>query len=135
MKDRSPVFIALADLLLCVLSVVIVAVAPTHAHIDGVKQPASFLISADWPTNRDVDIDLWTIGPSGKPVMYAAREVGCAALDRDSRGALDGVVTLADGSQTQVQSYKETTSLRCIEPGRWTVAVMFYSDHGSPAPV
>jgi hypothetical protein len=33
--DRSPMWIGLADLLLCILSVVIVAVAPTKAKVDG----------------------------------------------------------------------------------------------------
>lgn len=129
MRDRSAIWIGLADLLLCVLSVVIVAVAPTKAKVDGVKSRASFLISADWPVERDNDVDLWVVGPSGKPIMYAAREVGCGFLDHDSRGSIDGQVTLADGSRTYVQSYKETTTLRCIEPGRWTISVMLYSSH------
>ena len=40
-------WIGLADLLLCILSVVIVAVAPTKARVDGVKPKAEFLITAD----------------------------------------------------------------------------------------
>jgi hypothetical protein len=47
--DRSPMWIGLADLLLCILSVVIVAVAPTKAKVEGVKPNAEFLITADWP--------------------------------------------------------------------------------------
>ena len=40
--DRSSIWIGLADLLLCILSVVIVAVAPTKAKVDGLKPKGSF---------------------------------------------------------------------------------------------
>jgi hypothetical protein len=71
--DRSPMWIGLADLLLCILSVVIVAVAPTKAKVDGVKPKAEFLITADWPVALDSDVDLWLVGPDKKPVFYRSR--------------------------------------------------------------
>jgi len=40
--DRSPMWIGLADLLLCILSVVIVAVAPTKAKVDGSSRRRNF---------------------------------------------------------------------------------------------
>jgi len=46
MRDRSSIWIGLADLLLCIVSVVIVAVAPTHAKTDGIRPKAEYLISA-----------------------------------------------------------------------------------------
>ena len=52
-------WIGLADLMLCILSVVIVAVAPTKAKVDGVKPKAEFLITADWKVELDSDVDLW----------------------------------------------------------------------------
>src|ERR1700722_5754630 len=71
--DRSPMWIGLADLLLCILSVVIVAVAPTKAKVDGIKPKAEFLITADWPVALDSDVDLWLVGPDKKPVFWGAR--------------------------------------------------------------
>jgi hypothetical protein len=126
--DRSPIWIGLADLLLCILSVVIVAVAPTKAKVDGVKPKAEFLITADWKVELDSDVDLWLVGPEKKPIFYGSREVGCASLDRDSLGFSTSVITLADGSVAQAESNKETTTLRCIEPGRYDVGVNLYSD-------
>jgi hypothetical protein len=126
--DRSPVWIGLADLLLCILSVVIVAVAPTKAKVDGVKPKAEFLITADWKVGLDSDVDLWVVGPSKKPVFYGSRQVGCASLDHDSLGFSTSMITLADGSSVRADSNKETTTLRCIEPGRWDVGVNLYSD-------
>jgi hypothetical protein len=121
-------WIGLADLLLCILSVVIVAVAPTKAKVDGVKPKAEFLITADWKVELDSDVDLWVVGPSHKPTFYGSRQVGCASLDRDSLGYSTSLITLADGSVAQAESNKETTTLRCIEPGHWDVGVNLYSD-------
>jgi hypothetical protein len=126
-RDRSPIWIGIADLLLCVVSVVIVAVAPVKAKTDGVKN-ARQLITADWPVALDSDVDLWVVGPSHKPTFYGSRANGCAALDRDTLGYSTSLITLQDGSVVQQESNKETTSLRCIEPGRWDVGVNLYSD-------
>jgi hypothetical protein len=46
MRDRSPIWIGIADLLLCVLSVVIVTVAPTKAKLTGSSRAPS--ISSLW---------------------------------------------------------------------------------------
>jgi hypothetical protein len=126
--DRSPMWIGLADLLLCILAVVIVAVAPTKARVDGVKPKAEFLITADWPVTLDSDVDLWLVGPDKKPVFYGAREAGCASLDRDSLGYSTSQITLADGSMAQSESNKETATIRCIAPGHYDIGVNLYSD-------
>ena len=126
--DRSPMWIGLADLLLCILAVVIVAVAPTKAKVDGVKPKAEFLITADWPVALDSDVDLWLVGPEKKPVFYEAREAGCVSLDRDSLGYSTSQITLADGSMAQSESNKETATIRCIAPGHYDIGVNLYSD-------
>ena len=129
MRDRSPIWIGIADLLLCVVCVVIVAVAPTKAKTDGVKPKAEFLVQLDWDINRDIDLDLWVVGPTKKPVFYGSRQVGCAELDRDSLGFSTSMVRLDDGTKVRARAYVETTTLRCIEPGHWDVAVNRFSDH------
>jgi hypothetical protein len=127
MRDRSSIWIGLADLLLCVLSVVIVAVAPKTPPQAGVQEKAEYLLSAEWSVDVDADADIWLIPPSKKPVSYASRDVGCAKLDSDYRGFMDEIVTLADGSTVKVPSAKETISLRCIEPGHYDLGVNLYA--------
>ena len=126
--DRSPIWIGLADLLLCILSVVIVAVAPAKVKVDGLKPKAEFLITADWRVELDSDVDLWIVGPEKKPVFYGSREAGCASLDRDSLGYSTARIPLVDGSTAQSELNKETISIRCIAPGRYDVGVNLYSD-------
>ena len=125
--DRSPIWIGLADLLLCIVSVVIVAVAPVKAKNDGVKPKAEYLITMESSVDIDADPDLWVVLPTRKPVFYGSREVGCATLDSDPVGFSTNVVTLADGSSATLESDKETTALRCIEPGRYDVGVNLYA--------
>jgi len=128
MRDRSPIWIGLADLMLCIVSVVIVAVAPVKARTDGIKPKAEYLISADWDVMLDSDVDLWVVNPSQKPIFYGSRQVGCADLDHDSLGFQTSLVTLADGSTIRAISNKEVISVRCFEPGHWDIAVNLYSD-------
>jgi len=129
MRDRSPVWIGIADLLLCVVSVVIVAVAPVRAKQDGVQPNAEFLIQMDYPIDRDIDLDLWVVGPDRKPVFYGSRQVGCADLDRDSLGLATSMVYLADGTSVRSKNNIETTTLRCIAPGHYDVAANLFSYH------
>jgi hypothetical protein len=127
MRDRSSIWIGLADLLLCVLSVVIVAVAPKEPAQSGVPEKAEYLMSAEWSVDLDADVDIWMVPPSKKPVFYGSRDVGCARLDSDNRGFVDEWITLADGTKVKVESDKETISVRCIEPGRYDLAVNLYA--------
>jgi hypothetical protein len=132
MTDRSPIWIGLADLLLCVVSVALVCVNPPSTA-KGVERKAEFLLTATWSATLDADVDLWAIGPSQKPVFYGARDVGCARYEQDDRGFLDGHVTLTDGTQAAVPEFRETITLRCLESGHWDVAVHLfgYKDDGS----
>ena len=125
-RDRSPIWIGLADLMLCMLSVTIVAAHPKSEQ-GGVKEKAEYLASIEWDVSVDADADIHMIGPSRKPLFYGARDVGCATLDRDNRGFLDFIITLADGTQTKVESDKETIAIRCIEPGRHNLAANLYA--------
>ena len=127
MRDRSSIWIGLADLLLCVLSVVIVAVAPKTPSQAGVDVKAEYLLTAEWSVDVDADADIWLIPPSKKPISYASRDVGCAKLDSDYRGFMDEWISLADGSTVKVPSAKEIISLRCVEPGHYDLGVNLYA--------
>ena len=69
-RDRAPIFIALSDLLCCLLVYVLIAVNPVKAKTDGIKPPVLFLVSMSWDIQNDTDIDLWYVGPTRKPVFY-----------------------------------------------------------------
>ena len=127
MRDRSSIWIGLADLLLCVLSVVIVAVAPKEPAQSGVPEKAEYLMSAEWNVDIDADVDIWMIPPTQEAgVLRFARRRLRPARQRQPR--LHGrVVTLADGSKVKVDSDKETISLRCIEPGHYDLGVNLYA--------
>jgi hypothetical protein len=125
-RDRSPVWIGLADLLLCVVSVVIVAVNPPTPKAKGVETKAEYLITAESSPLIDADPDIHVMPPSKHPVFYGSRDIGCAKLDGDPRGFMDNRIRLADGSYAMVETEKETVSLRCIEPGHYDVAENLY---------
>ena len=127
MRDRSSIWIGLADLLLCVLSVVIVAVAPKAQALSGVPEKAEYILSAEWSVDVDADVDLWLVPPTKKPVFYGSRDVGCAKLDTDYRGFMDEWIRLADSSRVKVDAAKENIALRCIEPGHYDIGVNLYA--------
>jgi hypothetical protein len=126
-RDRSPAWIGLCDLALAVLAVVIVAVNLPTPKAKGVEEKAEYFITAESSPLVDADPDIHVRTPSGKPVFYGSRDVGCAKLDGDPRGFMDNQITLADGSKVMVETEKETVSLRCIEPGRYDVAENLYA--------
>jgi hypothetical protein len=97
--DRSPMWIGLADLLFCILSAMIVAVASTKATVDGLKPKAEFRITADWPVALDSDdVDLWLVGPEKEAcLLWGARGRVRVARSRQPR-----LFDIADHARRQV---------------------------------
>src|SRR6185503_1042874 len=129
MKFRRIALWAVIDVLGTSLGVALMSVHPVAAKTDGVKPHAEFLIQMDYPIDRDVDLDLWVVGPERLPVFYESRQIGCADLDRDSLGLATAHVYLADGTSVMSKSNIETTTLRCIAPGHYDVAANLFSYH------
>jgi hypothetical protein len=119
-------WIGLADLLLCILSVVIVAVAPTKAKVDGIKPKAEFLIT---PTGRwPFDIDLWLVSPRENPSFmgrlrdWMHRSIATVLAFRPRRS------TLADRSTARSgRSDKETATIG-VCASHYDIGVNLYSD-------
>lgn len=128
MRDRSPIWIAMADLLLCVLAIVIAAVNPKN-EAKGIENKADYIITAEWPIeSSDADVDLWAIPPPGElPVYYKNREAGLTMLDQDCLGRSNSTVALADGTVIATKTCRETITLRGIVPGRYDLAINLYS--------
>ena len=138
MIDRSPIWIAMADLLLCVLAIVIAAVNP-KSEAKGIESKAEYVITAEWPIDSlDADVDLWAIPPPGDaPVYYRNREVGLTMLDQDCLGKSNSSVTLADGTTMATKTCRETITLRGVVPGKYDLAINLYSsndERGHPSP-
>jgi hypothetical protein len=134
-RDRSTIWIGISDLLLCVVCVVIVAVNPPKPVHAGVDEKAEYLLTVEWSTEPDADVDIWLQTPRKMPVFFNSRQVGCATLDQDNKGWGDSIIHLPDGSTTKVRAVKETIALRCIEPGHYDLAVNLFgfSNHeGAP---
>lgn len=134
-RDMSTIFIAATDMFLCVLAVVIVAVNPPKPAHAGVEEKAEYLLTVEWSTGPDADVDIWLQTPRKQPVFFNSRQVGCSTLDQDNKGWGDSIIHLPDGSVTKVRAIKETIALRCIEPGHYDLAVNLFgfSNHeGSP---
>lgn len=126
-RDRSAIFISLADLLLCVVSVVIVGVNPPKPASAGVELKAEYLIRASWPVkDYDADVDLWLSTPHSDRIYYGNRQIGCAGLDIDNRGWSDSVIPQNDGSTAVSSTALETISLRCKDAGHYDAAVNFF---------
>ena len=126
---RAFLFIALGDLLLCVLAVVISAVNPRHADA-GMKPHVEYIIQANWSLEdgHDEDVDLWMLPPPGTvPVFYRNRQAGLVLLDQDCLGKSNSTVLLADGSVVAAKECRETISIRGIVPGKYDLALNLYS--------
>lgn len=131
---RTGVFIAYCDMLLVIVAILIVSVAPKKTS-EGVHVEAQYLVTIQWDSMLDTDIDLWGSGPPdpAKPAFYGNIESGALSLDRDSRGYLDDRLSV-DGHLVYLP-HKETMSLRGIIPGRYNYSIFAFkvrpSDDGS----
>lgn len=124
------IWMSLSDLLLCVVSVVIVAVAPPVPIQAGVETKAEYLIRASWPVkDYDADVDLWLRDPKRVRVSFNSRQDGCVALDMDNRGWSDSAIP---GSDVISSTAIETISLRCIWAGHYDAAVNFFAYASHP---
>lgn len=69
--DRPPVWIGIADRLLCVVGVAVVEAALTKAKIEAPSKGES-PITADWFVALNSNVDLWVVGPPKTGVLRPA---------------------------------------------------------------
>jgi hypothetical protein len=141
MKFRRIALWAVIDVLGTSLGVALLAVNPPKPAHAGVEEKAEYLLTVEWSTEPDADVDIWLMTPRQMPVFFNSRQVGCATLDQDNKGWGDSIIHLPDGSTAKVRAIKETIALRCIEPGHYALAANLFgfSNHegapGLPLPV
>src|SRR5499425_2394876 len=96
---------------------------------------AEFIITLTWPDSHPDDIDLYTEDPLGNIVWYHEREAGFMVLDRDDRGGLNNSITV-NSHKILSPIRQETTSIRGIVAGEYTVNVNYYlATTTAPVPV
>jgi hypothetical protein len=132
---HSPIFVAFSDLLICLLIYALLAVTTSKHKVEGVKQDVFYVITMSWDVDINADVDIHLMTPSKKPVFFGSLRVGCAVLDHDNVGFPSSQVRLADGNLTKLRSDVETITLRCIEPGEYTLATNLYSYRDEVVPV
>ena len=128
-RHLAALFLAFVDMLTCALIYALAAIVPIQHKTDGVKPKAEYLIQLSYDVSRDVDIDLWAVGPAHKPVFYGSRQVGCLDLDRDTLGFSTSQHIMLDGSIVRDSANVETISVRCFEPGHYDIGTNLFSWH------
>lgn len=135
-ENDFPIHISLIDTLFCTLTFIkiITAVAIIMIEpIDSKEQKkeekifleveASLSISITWP-NGPEDIDLWAIGPDGRPVGYQNTRSESLGYLRDDTGYDNSAVSTAK------QNNYELITAQVFVPGHYVVNVHYYGRRG-----
>lgn len=123
--------LAFGFVILFVLALLLIA--EDKKNDDGKIVPkAEFLITLTWDEDSANDLDLWVRGPDGI-VSYRRKEAGMMHLDKDDLGHANDQMMI-NGEMTTVRINHEVVTLRAIQPGRYTIAVHFFSKN-SEGPV
>lgn len=102
-------------------------IAPITKNNEGIKKNADYVISLEWPTNIDCDVDLWVRDPQNNIVSYKFLESGLMYLERDDMGKRRSVYEI-EGKQIIVDpDNKEFVTLRGVFPGEYVVNLHVYS--------
>jgi hypothetical protein len=104
----------------------LVLISPSKKDEGGIKPKAEIMISAEWPTGIDCDIDLWVALPNGKTVWWKNKSTGLANLERDDTGILNDSDTSSDGSEIVNALNQENMVVRGIVPGEYVVNLHLY---------
>lgn len=86
---------------------------------------AEYMVTLEWDSNRNVDLDLWIQDPYDHVIYYNNREASGISLDRDSRGALTNWVKLPNGNVVKSDN-REVVAIRSVVPGDYVVGVSYY---------
>jgi len=102
-------------------------IAPITKNNEGIKKNADYVISLEWPTDIDCDVDLWVRDPQNNIVSYKFLEAGLMYLERDDMGKRRSVYEV-DGKKIIIDpDNKEFVTLRGVFPGEYVVNLHVYS--------
>lgn len=107
-------------------------ISPEQKSEDGVKPKMEFMITMEWATELNYDVDIWMRDPDGKILMYSNKEVGLLNLERDDLGWKNNTVEV-DGKKVLVPNNQEIVAIRGIRPGEYVVNAHLYATRtGAP---
>jgi hypothetical protein len=104
-------------------------ISPEEKKDDGVKPKMEFMITMEWATELNYDVDIWIRDPNGNVMYYQNKEVGFLNLERDDLGWKNNTVVV-DGKKVVVPNNQEIVALRGIRPGEYVVNAHLYSIRG-----
>ena len=90
-----------------------------------IETKAEFMITVEWPSDLDDDVDTYVEDPSGNLVAFMRREEGLMHLDRDDLGHRNDSV-LTDFGVVEYTENRELVTLRGIAKGEYVVNVHLY---------
>jgi len=112
----------LAFAALFILSIVLINPKKEDNNIEA---KAEFIITVEWPSDLDDDVDTYVEDPSGNLVAFMRREEGLMHLDRDDLGMRNDSV-LTDFGTIEYKENREIVTLRGIARGEYVVNVHMY---------
>lgn len=121
---RDVITLALVGIVALVIILLLHINPRVEAHADAVP-PGNVIVEATWPSELDVDVDLWVRAPGDVPVGYSNKGGRVFNLLRDDLGQVN--------DPTAVNM--ETSYSRGIPPGEYTVNVHLYRNRTATLPV
>ena len=121
----SDMLMNLVGMIMLIVAVLVIVTVNSKGQLD-YHPKAEYLVTLDWPDDRNVDLDLWLRNPFGDTIFYLNREASNVSLDRDSRGFTTNQQTL-EGGAVITSDNREIIAVRAIIPGDYLVAVSYYA--------
>ena len=102
----------------------------------GIIDPkAEYILTINWKDNSPDDIDVWVEDPNGQVIWFRNPEAGLLHLDRDDRGLINDMITVA-GEEVQNPLNQEIVTLRGVVKGEYIVNLhYYYTETGEPVEV
>lgn len=118
---------AKALLVFCV--VMFLMISPESKKTDGIKPKMEYMISIEWPGDKNYDVDTWVQNPDGKTLMFNNREVNFMTLERDNLGYNSNTVEV-NGQIVRLPINEELVAVRGIFPGEYVLNLHLFKANG-----
>jgi hypothetical protein len=77
---------AVVGVLAVVAMMAISLMAVIKKEDEGIKKNAQFVVTVEWPSTVDCDVDLWIRDPNNSLISYKVPEDGITYIERDDLG-------------------------------------------------
>lgn len=99
------------------------------AKLGKIDSKAEFIITVEWPSDYNVDVDSWLMDPNGILVWFSSKSPtnSPAHLDRDDLGNTNDTIMI-DGIAVIIKQNIEIITIRGILPGEYVLNIHFFSN-------